>query len=53
MLPSCLSINSSLPCDRGDGLVDGDLPQIVFENSPNEEEEEQLQLISYKQLVEA
>ncbi|KAK2702548.1 hypothetical protein QYM36_018840, partial [Artemia franciscana] len=23
MLPSCLSINSSLPCDRGDGLVDG------------------------------
>ena len=39
-LLSCLSINSSLPLDSGDGMVEDDLPHIAFEDEPDEEEEQ-------------
>ncbi|KAK2702010.1 hypothetical protein QYM36_019396 [Artemia franciscana] len=42
MLPSCLSINSSLLRDNGDGLVEDDVPDISFEDALDEEEEQQL-----------
>ncbi|KAK2722946.1 hypothetical protein QYM36_003216 [Artemia franciscana] len=42
-LPSCLSINSSLPRDSGDGLVEDDLPDIAFEDTLDEKEKDQLQ----------
>ena len=42
MPPSCLSINSSLPHDSGDNLVEDDLPNIAIEDAPDEEVEQQL-----------
>ncbi|KAK2727036.1 hypothetical protein QYM36_007777 [Artemia franciscana] len=43
MPPSCLSINSSLLHDSGDGLVEDDLPDIAFEDALDEKEEQLLQ----------
>ncbi|KAK2719912.1 hypothetical protein QYM36_005404 [Artemia franciscana] len=41
-LPSCLSINSSLAPDSGDGLVKDDMRDIKFDDAPDEEEDQQL-----------
>ena len=41
-LPPCLSINSSLPHDSRDGLVEDDMPDTAFEDAPDEEEEQHL-----------